>query len=232
MLNPSNEANVVNANMYKYLEGRAKKDCQATFGQSTGYNTGRGRRSGLPDNPKILYSRPEADGTQITQDDNPTITRRSLDYVDWWKVDKFGRMDKFPLLVMGDYTLELNFDNQKDPVAPAWLGLGEIQKCDDIDINDGTQNFGRSVPLVLTRTENNQWFAPAGGMQIEVAFRSSTGPTTTGWQSAVIDSVAIIGDQYEITLTEDLTSAGVDDTVDQIYVCYHNYNTDTYLGLL
>jgi len=231
ILNPSNNTNVINANLYKYLSGRAKKDAQASFGQSTGYNEGRGRRSGLPDNPRIIYSRPIADGDTVDSTDDPTVTRRSYDHLDWWNIDKFGRMDKFPLLVMGDYTIDLDFEDQKDVVGPAWLGRAEIQACDDINLAGGDDTFGTTDnPIVITRTRANQWFNPKVGQLVQLMFKSSTGPVTSVWQEHIITSTTVDANgKWNLEVLPEVNAAAANDDITDMYIAYYNNEDEAVL---
>jgi hypothetical protein len=206
--------NIIDANIEHYKKSRAQEDQLSLIGNSTNQNSGVDRMNLLPDNPFILYKKPNAltgAGAEVTES---AVTHRTEVTVPWVAVDAFGQFSQFPFPAINDCQLKLEFEDQIATVAPARMPFSQGEPADNTSaVASLLGNAG--APLTLTKTTANYWRAPRQGDICTAYFLQTTtsaasfrypgtaDPGTSGGLACGLDeilSVAIAGGKYVVTL--------------------------------
>ena len=222
VLNERRNQNVISANLDWYQSSRAQEDQRSLLGNSTNSNYGIDRFSLLPDNPFILWKKPTAltgGGATITES---AITRRAEIPVAWKNIDNFATMSQFPNVAVGDLTYRVELEDQMNVAFPAKMPFQAAEPCDNrAAVASLLGNSG--APLTLTKTTANYFRPPQQGDLCVASFlQATTGNYKTVSTSGIdeIDSVAIVGGKYVVTLKNGFATTGATESCTGIKLYY------------
>lgn len=211
--NERRHGNVEDANLDWYGKSRSLEDAQSLFGNTTNPNYGCDNRSGLPDNPWLLYNLP-TDTAASTQD---AVKRRADIAIDWRHIDQFGGIKQFPNVAIGELHYQLEFEDQFNVAAPAVL---RDRVCKITDLTGAASLIGTAaVPLVTARARTEFERPPMVGDQVTVWFHG----TTTGNVQSVdctISAVAESGVYYSITIAGGVATAAAAEVCTDVHMIW------------
>jgi len=219
VLNERRNQNVISANLDWYLKSRAQEDQASLLGNSTTTNYGVDRFNLLPDNPFILWKKPNAVGATVTES---AITRRAEIPVAWKNIDNFAGMPQFPNMAVGDLTYRVEFEDQMNVAFPAKMPFSQGEPCDNrAAVSSLLGNAG--APLTLTKTTGNYFRPPQQGDLCVASFLQATAGTykttaTSGRDE--IESVTTAGGKYVVTLKNGFATTGATESCTGITLFY------------
>lgn len=218
VLNERRNQNVISSNVDWYLKTRAQEDGESLVGNSTTTNYGIDRINQLPDNPFILYKKPTATGTPVTES---AITRRAEIPVSWNHVDNMV-MPQFPNMAVGDLVYRLEFEDQLNVAFPAKMPYSQGEPCDNRSAVDSLLG-NTGAPLTLTKTTGNYYRVPKQGDLCVASFLQATAGTyktvaTSGRDE--IESVTTAGGKYVVTLKNGFATTGATESCTGITLYY------------
>jgi len=228
VLNERRNQNVISANVDWYLKSRAQEDQASLFGNSSTTNYGVDRLNLLPDNPFLLFKKPNAVGATVTES---AITRRAEIPVAWKNIDNFAGMPQFPNVAVGDLTYRLEFEDQISVAFPAKLPFSQGEPCDNrAAVASLLGNSG--APLTLTKTTGNYFRPPQQGDLCVASFlQATTGDYKTTATSGrdEIESVTTAGGKYVVTLKNGFATGNATESCTGITLFY--FSPTDLLGL-
>lgn len=219
ILNERRNQNVLSANLDWYVKTRAQEDGASLLGNSTTTNYGIDRINQLPDNPFMLWKKPNAVGVAVTE---PAITRRAEIPVAWKHVDNFGMMPQFPNMAVGDLTYRVEFEDQMNVAFPAKMPYSQGEPCDNrAAVASLLGNAG--APLTLTKSTAQYFRPPKQGDLCVASFLQATAGTykttaTSGRDE--IESVTTAGGKYVVTLKNGFDTTGATESCTGITLYY------------
>ena len=220
ILNERRNQNVIESNLGWYTKSRAQEDAASLLGNSTTTNYGLDRVNLLPDNPFLLWKKPNAVGVTVTE---PAVTRRAEIPVAWKHIDSFGGMPQFPNMAVGDLTYRVEFEDQMSVAFPAKMPFSQGEPCDARSaVASLLGNAG--APLTLTKTTGNYFRAPKQGDLCVAYFRQVTSATTKTVASSGTDeilSVTTAGGKYVVTLKNGFATSTATESCSNIVLCYY-----------
>lgn len=222
ILNERRNQNVLSANLDWYVKSRAQSDQESAFGNSTTTNYGIDRISGLPDSPFLMYKRPSALTGAAATVTEVAATRRAEIPVAWKHIDNFAGMPQFPNMAVGDLTYRVEFEDQMNVAFPAKMPFSQAEPCvNRAAVSSLLGNAG--APLTLTKTTANYFRPPQQGDLCVASFLQAT---TGNYKSVAtsgrdeIDSVAVVGGQYVVTLKNGFATTAATESCTGIKLYY------------
>lgn len=216
LMNERRHVNVQDSNMDWYGTSRSFEDAESLFGNTHNPNYGCDNRSGLPDNPWMLFNLP----TDAAATEQAAVKRRADIPVDWRHIDQFGGIKQFPNVAIGELHYQLEFEDQFNVAQPAVLR----DRCCAADNLTGAAGLigDAANPLITSRTRANFGRPPLVGDQVTVWFNGTTTAavqTGTGTISAVADS----GAAYSITIAGGIGTTAAAEACTDIRVFWNGH---------
>lgn len=216
ILNKRPYINIIDCNEDWYLKSRAEEDELSLFGNTHDPNYGCEPTSGLPDNPFLLYDLPSAD-VSVSQ----AAVKRSADIpLPWRHIDRFGEMQQFPHVAVGDINYEIELENQFNVAAPATL---RHRSCPIKNMTACGSEIGvTDFPLITGKTVSNFSRPPLVGDRVQIWFgQSTTGDSAL--EQSVITAVDTCGSNYAITIAGGVPTTAAAEVCTDITMFYDGY---------
>jgi len=199
--------------LYNLTQSRGTDDDRSFFGNTVSRNYGYSKQNLMPDTPFLVYDTPSSDNAVITA----SATYRNAEVPIPWKViDPQGSMREYPFLASGktDYTIAFVGTGDDNEIALCELPVN-VATCDECT---AVASFIGVVgsPLVTARESTEFENPPLVGQIIHVLGNQST----TGFGAAPINAfaeiatVAIVGNQYSITVVGGIATTDPVEVVD------------------